>query len=61
MALRWIQMFKAVTCSIPGAKRPAQVEENLKTADLQPLSDATMESIRKVYDTLVRPHVHHYW
>ena len=30
MALRWILMFEAVTCTIPGAKRPAQVEDNLR-------------------------------
>ena len=28
MALRWILMFPAVTCAIPGAKRPEQVAEN---------------------------------
>ena len=27
-ALRWILMFDAVTCAIPGAKTPAQAEEN---------------------------------
>jgi aryl-alcohol dehydrogenase-like predicted oxidoreductase len=27
-ALRWILMFDAVTCAIPGGKRPSQVEEN---------------------------------
>src|SRR5512139_41141 len=28
LALRWILMFDAVTCAIPGAKRPAQAEDN---------------------------------
>jgi len=28
-ALRWILMAPAVTCAIPGAKRPAQVDENV--------------------------------
>lgn len=41
-ALRWILMSDAVTCTIPGAKRPAQVEENVRAADLQPLPDAMM-------------------
>ncbi|MCA9872354.1 MAG: aldo/keto reductase, partial [Anaerolineales bacterium] len=27
-ALRWILMFEAVTCAIPGAKRPSQVQDN---------------------------------
>ncbi|MCL4703598.1 aldo/keto reductase [bacterium] len=61
LALRWILMFPAVTCAIPGAKRPAQVEENLKAASLPPLSEATMAAIRDLYNKYARPHVHHYW
>jgi len=61
MALRWILMFPAVTCAIPGAKRPEQVEENVKAADLPPLSDATMKKINETYDTRIRRLVHQYW
>jgi len=61
MALRWILMSPAVTCAIPGAKRPAQVEENVRAADQPPLSEDTLSQIRDVYERLVRPHVHHYW
>jgi len=61
MALCWILMSRSVTCAIPGAKRPSQVEENVTAADLPPLSDETMTQIRAVYDRLVRPQVHHYW
>jgi aryl-alcohol dehydrogenase-like predicted oxidoreductase len=61
MALRWILMFPAVTCAIPGAKRPSQVEENVRAADLPPLSDESMKEIRAIYERLVRPQVHHYW
>jgi len=61
MALRWILMFSAVTCAIPGAKRPAQVEENLKAANLPSLSEATIAGIREIYDEYARPHVHQYW
>ncbi|MBN1313762.1 MAG: aldo/keto reductase [Anaerolineae bacterium] len=60
-ALRWILMFDAVTCAIPGAKRSSQAEENAAAADLPPLSDATMEQIRVVYDRYIRESVHHYW
>ena len=45
LALRWILMFDAVTCAVPGAKRPSQAEDNIAAADLPPLSDATMEKI----------------
>ena len=60
-ALRWILMFDAVTCAIPGAKRPAQVEENFSAADLPPLSDETMARVRSIYDHRIRELVHHYW
>jgi aryl-alcohol dehydrogenase-like predicted oxidoreductase len=61
MALRWIQMFEAVTCSIPGAKRPSQVEENAAAADFPPVSDQTTAAIRTIYAEKIRPLVHQYW
>ena len=61
LALRWTLMFPAVTCAIPGAKRPEQVEENVKAADLPPLPEDTMEGIREIYNRDVRRHVHFYW
>jgi aryl-alcohol dehydrogenase-like predicted oxidoreductase len=61
MALRWILMFPAVTCAIPGAKRPSQVEENIAAADLPALSEETMKQVQTIYERLVRPQVHHYW
>jgi aryl-alcohol dehydrogenase-like predicted oxidoreductase len=39
MALRWILMFPEVTCAIPGAKRPAQAEDNVRAVNLPPLSN----------------------
>ena len=61
MALRWILMFDAVTCTIPGAKRPSQAEDNIRAADLPPLSDSTMDKIRAIYDRHIRAQVHHLW
>jgi aryl-alcohol dehydrogenase-like predicted oxidoreductase len=61
LALRWILMHPAVTCAIPGAKRPAQVEENVAATDLPALSHETMEKIRAIYDKRIRELVHHYW
>jgi aryl-alcohol dehydrogenase-like predicted oxidoreductase len=60
-ALRWILMFEAVSCAIPGAKTPAQAEDNVRAADLPPLAPATMEALRALYDNRIRPLVHHYW
>lgn len=60
-ALRWILMFEAVTCAIPGAKRPAQVEENAAAADFPPLPAAVMEQVSAIYNRYIREQVHHRW
>ena len=60
-ALRWILMFDAVTCAIPGAKRPSQAEENIAAADMPPLSDTVMAEVQRIYDQYIRELVHHYW
>ena len=61
LALRWILMFDAVTCAIPGGKRPSQVEDNAHASDLPPLSDEVMQKVRELYDTKLRPLVHQRW
>lgn len=60
-ALRWIEMHDAVTCSIPGAKRPEQVAENAAAADLPPLSSEVMRRVKDLYEARVRPLVHQNW
>jgi aryl-alcohol dehydrogenase-like predicted oxidoreductase len=60
-ALRWILMFDAVSCIIPGARRPAQVEENAAASALPPLSDSQMKMVQQIYDDAIRPLVHHRW
>jgi aryl-alcohol dehydrogenase-like predicted oxidoreductase len=60
-ALRWILMFDAVTCTIPGAKRPSQTEENFTSAELSPLSEEIMQKVKAIYDKKIRESVHHYW
>jgi aryl-alcohol dehydrogenase-like predicted oxidoreductase len=60
-ALRWILMFDAVSCAIPGGKRPEQVEDNCHASDLPALSPEVMKSLRGLYDERIRPHVHQRW
>ena len=60
-ALRWILMFDAVTCTIPGAKRPSQAEDNVGAAILPRLTEETMAAVADVYDRLIKPHVHQRW
>jgi aryl-alcohol dehydrogenase-like predicted oxidoreductase len=61
LALRWILMFDAVSCAIPGGKRPVQVEDNVRAAELPSLSEATMIAVRRIYDQYIREQVHHRW
>jgi aryl-alcohol dehydrogenase-like predicted oxidoreductase len=60
-ALRWIEMHDAVTCSIPGAKRPEQVAENVAALALPPLTSDVMRRVKEIYDARVRPAVHQRW
>ena len=61
LALRWILGFDAVTCAIPGAKRPSQVEENVKAADAEPLSEPLLRELHAIYERDVKALVHQYW
>ena len=60
-ALRWILMFDAVTCAIPGGKRPDQVEENCRASELAPLSAEAMAAVTRIYDEMIRAQVHPRW
>lgn len=61
LALRWILMFPEVTTTIPGARNARQAEDNVRAADLPPLSDEAMEQVRAVYDRHFRAAVHPRW
>lgn len=60
-ALRWLLMFDALTCAIPGGKRPSQVEENARAADLPALTADQMAAVRDIYERRIKPLVHHRW
>ena len=60
-ALKWILSFDAVSCVIPGARRPDQAAVNAAASDLPPLSPETLTGVRQVYDDLIHPLVHHQW
>ena len=61
LALRWILMFDAVTCAIPGAKTEAQARDNAAAASLPPLDANVMPAIEAIYNQHIRPHVHGQW
>jgi len=60
-ALRWILMFPEVTSAIPGGKNPGQVEENVNSAALPPLSPVDMMAVETINDGYIWPQVRHRW
>jgi aryl-alcohol dehydrogenase-like predicted oxidoreductase len=61
LALRWILMFDAVSCVIPGARNTKQAEENARAAELPGLSEGQMGKVREIYDARIRGMVHQRW
>jgi aryl-alcohol dehydrogenase-like predicted oxidoreductase len=61
VALRWILMFDAVTCAIPGARTGDQARANAAAADMPALDAPAMNAVREIYDTRIRAHVHQQW
>ena len=61
LALRWILMFDAVTCAIPGAKNEQQARDNVAAASLPPIDDRSMTAVRAVYEEYIQPHVQEQW
>jgi aryl-alcohol dehydrogenase-like predicted oxidoreductase len=60
-ALRWILMFDAVSCAIPGGKRPEQVTDNCRASDLPSLTPESIAEVQRVYNDKIRPLVHQRW
>ena len=60
-ALRWVLQFGGVSVIIPGAKTAAQADMNIGAADLAPLSESTMASVRGIYERRIKPAVHQLW
>ncbi|TVR70209.1 MAG: aldo/keto reductase [Spirochaetaceae bacterium] len=60
-ALRWILMFEEVSCVIPGASRPEQVQRNVGAVKEPPFTEEEMSAVRDVYEKYIKPSVHHLW
>lgn len=61
LAIRWVLMYDAVSCVIPGASSPSQVQNNLLAADLQQISADDMLFVKSVYDEYIKGDVHQIW
>jgi aryl-alcohol dehydrogenase-like predicted oxidoreductase len=60
-SLRWILDQDGVSCTIPGGKRPDQVEDNVAASELPPLTPEIHAKVRQIYDAQIRGHVHDRW
>jgi aryl-alcohol dehydrogenase-like predicted oxidoreductase len=60
-ALKWILSFPEVTCAIPGAKTPAQAEDNFSASDVPTIRSEVLKAVRDVYDSRIRALVHQSW
>ena len=60
-ALRWILMFDAVTCAIPGGKKPEQVADNCGASQVPALPLETMQAVQAIYTDKIAPLVHQRW
>lgn len=61
VALKWILQFDEISCVIPGASSPSQIEHNLKVENLQSLSIEQMQAVKAVYENKIKAQVHHLW
>jgi aryl-alcohol dehydrogenase-like predicted oxidoreductase len=61
LALRWLLDQPGVSTVIPGARNATQAHANAAAGELPPLSPATRDAIRDVYDEHIREHVHDRW
>lgn len=61
LALKWILMFEEVSCVIPGASTVDHLLSNLNTLNIRKLNKKEMRGVKKVYDELIKPSVHHRW
>lgn len=61
IALKWILQFDAVSCIIPGASNPQQVDSNLAALGLQDLSAEQIKAVQEVYEKYIKNSVHYLW
>jgi aryl-alcohol dehydrogenase-like predicted oxidoreductase len=61
LAIKWVLMYDAVSCVIPGASSPSQAQNNLLAADLPQISEADMKFIKSIYEEYIKVDVHQIW
>ncbi|MCF8346622.1 MAG: aldo/keto reductase [Bacteroidales bacterium] len=61
VALQWILQFNEVSCIIPGASKPEQLQSNLSVYDLEGLSEEQVHAMNQIYEKYIKNQVHHLW
>ena len=61
IAIRWILMHPEVSVVIPGASKATQVLENVRAAELPPLTDTQMNAVTDIYNRCLRDLIHPQW
>ncbi len=61
IAIRWVLMHPEVSVVIPGASRAEQVRNNVKAAELAPLTGQQMQAVKAVYDGYLKEIIHPQW
>ena len=55
IALKWILMFKEVSCVIPGASNPAQALANIMATKQADLSVEQRDAVKEIYEQYIWP------
>ena len=61
IAIRWILMHPKVSVVIPGASKATQVLENVRAAELPPLTDTQKNAVTDIYNRCLRDLIHPQW
>ena len=61
IALQWILQFEEVSCVIPGASKPEQLESNLSIYNAPELTAEQKEAMDRIYEKYIKPQVHQRW
>jgi aryl-alcohol dehydrogenase-like predicted oxidoreductase len=61
VALAWVWQQPGVTTVIPGARNAGQARANAAAGDADPLPEALLDGVRRIYDEHFRAAVHDRW
>ena len=61
VALRWILDFPQVSCIIPGSSKMEHTNSNLSASQNLSLSMQQRSALNEIYQTMIKPEVHHLW